>query len=114
MPQIYQEQILFQHRTSSDNNEFVWQVPEFYSAIIKTLIITEVSGAQGITYRLFANPTGRSMAIGNALAYDTALAANAFATWNDLLLKHPNSIGVQSSVQEAIVITGFGVILKTG
>ena len=31
MPQVFQEQILFQHRTATDGNEFMWQCPEHYT-----------------------------------------------------------------------------------
>ena len=114
MPQIFQEQILFQHRTTTDGNEFVWQCPEYYTAKICSLVIANVTVA-AITYRLLVNPNGKTIGIANSLGYDITLAGNATDQWTDLNgVKYPTSFGIQSSVAESLVITAFGTLMKTG
>lgn len=116
MAQQFQEQILFQHRTSTTNNEFMWQCPEHYTAKVVSIVVANVTG-NAITYRLFVNPSGTSLAIGNALTYDTALAANIAVVWTRTELDgvpHPTSFGIRSSTAEAVVVTCFGILMKTG
>lgn len=114
MAQQFQEQILFQHRTSSTNDEFVWQCPQHYTAIIKGVSIANV-GADNITYRFFINNSGKTFGIGNALGYDIGIVANSTQLWSGFSgVKYPASIGVRSSVSQNIVITGFGILMQTG
>jgi len=112
--QTYQENLLFQHRTSSVNDEFVWQCPEYKTIIIKSIVIANVTDA-AITYRLFMNPSGVSVGIANSLGYDIAILANSTQLWRGFGgITNPTSVGVRSSVANAIVITGYGVIMETG
>ena len=112
--QNYQENLLFQHRTSSVNDEFVYQCPEFKTAIIKSIVIANVTDA-AITYRLFMNPGSTSVGIANSLGYDIAILANATQLWRGFGgITHPTSVGIQSSVANSIVITGYGVLMGTG
>lgn len=115
MAQQYQEQILFQYRTRTNGNEFMWECPRNYTVLLNAVGIANIA-AGAITYRLFANPNGgRVFTINNALGYDIAIAGNTTASWTGVTgVKYPTSFGIQSSVAQNIVVTAFGVMIKTG
>ena len=112
--QQFQEQILFQHTTSTDGNEFMWQCPEYYTALIHSIVIANIT-AVAITYRLLVNPNKKTFTVNNSLGNDIPIAGNATDTWIDLGgVMYPTSFGIRSSTAEAIVVTCFGTLMKTG
>jgi len=114
MAQQFQEQILFQARPSTTDDTFVWQCPQFYTAVIHTIVIANVT-ANAITYRLFANPSGKTFTVNNSLAYNVALAGSASDSWVSLGgITYPASFGVRTNTASSLVITCFGTLMKTG
>ena len=115
MAQQYQEDVLFQYINTSLNIEFVWQCPDYYSAIIKTLIVCDTLNQQGNTYNLYVRKSGgRNFTVNNVIACNAALAAGGRVVLNDLWIKYPCSIGIQHTAVEGMVITAFGSLFKTG
>ena len=116
MAQQYQEKIIFQYsQVQANNNEFIWECPEYYTVLLNAVGLANTSGI-AVTYRLFVNPSGgRTFTRNNALGWDIAIAADATDAWTGLTgVDFPTSFGIQCNTDDALVITAFGVEMKTG
>ncbi len=105
----FQEKQLGQARENSTNAVSVYSPGASTTAIIKTIMLTNTSGAAA-TFRLFVDDDGTTYSEVTAIAWDVDILANemveisTFIPMNDAT----GNFAYRSSVANAITITLFG------
>ena len=104
-----QEQQLGQARENSTNAVSVYSPGASTTAIIKTIVLCNTSGADA-TYRLFLDDDGTTYDESTALAWDVDLPANTTSHWDGFYAMDNSNgnLAYRSSVANAITITVFG------
>lgn len=106
MPSTYK--ILGQSAPSDSNNTDLYTVPSSSSAVISTLIVSNVSSSAA-TCRIFVVPSAGSASTANAIIYDGPITENDFkAITIGITLAQGDKIVVQSSVGNSLTFQAFG------
>lgn len=106
MPTVYK--VLGQSAPTNTANTNLYTVPASTSAIVSTLVITNVTGTDA-TARVFVRIAGAAAATSNAIIYSSTIAANSTATFTlGMTLATTDIITVASSTGNALTFTAFG------
>lgn len=100
--------ILGQSVPADTNNADLYTVPASTEAIVSTIVIANTSAAEA-TFRLFVRDGGAAAATGNAIAYDTTIAANSQVAFTlGLTLSATDVLTVRSSAADDLTFQAFG------
>lgn len=106
MPSAYK--ILGQSAPANTNNADLITVGTGKSQIISTLVIANTT-TTAATARVFARIGGAAAAAGNAIVYDTSIAANtATALTLGITLAATDVLTVRTGTANALTFTAFG------
>jgi hypothetical protein len=106
MPTVYK--VLGQSGPTNTANTNLYTVPASTSAIVSTLVITNVTGSAA-TARVFVRIGGAAAATTNAIIYSPTIAANATVSFTlGMTLAATDIITVASSVSNTLTFTAFG------
>ncbi len=105
----FQEQQLAQARENSTNAASIYSPGTGITALIKTILIANQSGAAA-TYRLFLDNDGTTYDQGTCLAYDVPIDANSthYITVFMAMNNSSGNLAYRSSAANALTITVFG------
>lgn len=86
----------------------MYTVPASTETIVSTITVTNVSGSEA-SFRIFVVEDGDAAGTGNAIAYDTTIAANSFAAFTlGLTLGSADSIVIRSGTGSAVTFQAYG------
>ena len=100
--------ILGQSKPLDANNTVLYTVPASTESIVSTITVSNITGADQ-SFRLFVVGSGSSATSGNALAFDSTLAANSFTAFTlGLTLSAGDSLVVRSAIADSVTFQAFG------
>jgi hypothetical protein len=99
--------ILGQSKGGAGANVDAYTCPAGRRAVISTLTCAE-TGAAATTVRVFARINGAAAAVGNAVAYDTDIAAKGHIGFTEGWTLAPGDVITVQSASGSVAFTAFG------
>lgn len=100
--------ILGQVEPSGTSTDDLYSVPAATEAIVSTIVIANTGSAQQ-AFRIFIRENGATTGTNNAIAYDTAIAANSQVAFTlGLTLSATDIISVRSDAGNVLTFQAFG------
>jgi hypothetical protein len=105
---VFTYKVLGVSAPADTNNANLYTAPAGTEAVVSTLAISNVTGS-AVAARVFIRVGGAAAAIGNALVYDTPIAANSTTALSlGITLAATDIITVRSATGAALSFFAFG------